>query len=302
MTPLESKRSAEAAAWCDLLTATPRLAKQLGSEVLDVDGTRVLIARNVDAPMFNRAFDARPEPRHFDRLTAVFERRWVPRYFIHVDAQACTESLTAEAEARGLVKYHRPWIELLGPGAEAAPGLATGRAASGEAEGGPGVAGVGGVPVTVRVATASDAPAIAAIFSEGFALPRDAAEAFAAAIGRPRWTVLVADVAGEVAGAGLLFVDGAVGYLAGGAVEARHRGRGVQRALVASRVEWARLRGCQWVTSQTGAAVAGEPQHSYRNLLRFGLEPVSLTEHYVPPALAAGWGRGQRMLTPLTRA
>jgi len=57
----------------------------------------------------------------------------------------------------------------------------------------------------------------------------------------------------------------------------------------ARRIQLALDLGCGLMTSETGEAVPGDPQHSYRNLRRHGLRPVYRRENWCPPG--AAWGR-----------
>lgn len=79
----------------------------------------------------------------------------------------------------------------------------------------------------------------------------------------------LATVDGEPAGAGILGCFQRVGVLSGTSVLPRFRGLGAQRALVASRLEWARKDYCRWVCS---AVLPGTS--SQANLERCGFRVV----------------------------
>ena len=40
--------------------------------------------------------------------------------------------------------------------------------------------------------------------------------------------------------------------------------------------------GCEAMFTETGEAVPGDPQHSYRNIERYGFRPGLLRENWVP--------------------
>jgi GNAT superfamily N-acetyltransferase len=82
----------------------------------------------------------------------------------------------------------------------------------------------------------------------------------------PDWHLYLARVDGAPAGAAVLSVDGDVGYLAAASVLPAYRGRGLQSALIAARLERARTRGCSVVCC--GADWGSQSQ---RNLQRAGL-------------------------------
>lgn len=85
----------------------------------------------------------------------------------------------------------------------------------------------------------------------------------------PGWRLYLGEVEGEPAGAAVLRVGDGVGLLATASTVPRFRGRGVQTALIARRLEDAAGAGCELVTS---AAAAGSI--SLRNLARDGLRPA----------------------------
>jgi GNAT superfamily N-acetyltransferase len=98
--------------------------------------------------------------------------------------------------------------------------------------------------------------------------------------------VLVACDGDTPVAAGTLFVRGDVASLAGGATLPSHQRRGAQGALLAERIEIARHEGCRFVTSETGVIRRGEPNHSYRNMVRVGLRPVYLRHNFAPRGTA----------------
>jgi hypothetical protein len=60
------------------------------------------------------------------------------------------------------------------------------------------------------------------------------------------------------------------------------RRRGCQGALLRQRVRDALDASCDWMVTETGEAVEGDPQHSYRNILRAGFELLDVRENWVP--------------------
>jgi len=80
---------------------------------------------------------------------------------------------------------------------------------------------------------ALDPEAFGAIFVSAFELDPDLAEWFAQVVGRPRWHTFLALDGPLPVGAASLFVDGELGWFAGGATLAEHRGKGAQGALMA---------------------------------------------------------------------
>lgn len=75
-----------------------------------------------------------------------------------------------------------------------------------------------------------------------------------------------------------------VAYFEWGATLPAHRRCGGQGAIVVRRIEDAVALGCRLLTTATGEAVEGDPQHSYHNILRAGFRPAYLRENYTGAA------------------
>ena len=110
--------------------------------------------------------------------------------------------------------------------------------------------------------------------------------------GAPGWHFLVARAAGEPIAIGILYAQGDLACLFGGATSPRFRQRGAQTALVAARVALARELGCAWIGGHTGEPVADDPQHSFRNMTRAGLVPIGRADTFAPPGIV--WTHGRR--------
>lgn len=99
-----------------------------------------------------------------------------------------------------------------------------------------------------------------------------------------RWHVFLATVDDRPAGTGALFVtDDGTGWTDWAATCPTFRCRGVQRALLVHQMQLADAMGLDHVHSSTGAPVPGDPQHSYRNLMRCGFVPTYLRENWQWP-------------------
>jgi GNAT superfamily N-acetyltransferase len=138
----------------------------------------------------------------------------------------------------------------------------------------------------IRRAVPADAARIGALMRNGFDLPKAAAPLFAAVVDRSGWEGVVAECDEGVAGAGLLFVGGTWACLFAGVTAPAYRRRGIQRALVARRVQLALDLGVTGICSETGVAVPGEPNPSWDNLVRAGLLPVHVAEHLCPAGMS----------------
>lgn len=86
----------------------------------------------------------------------------------------------------------------------------------------------------------------------------------------------------EPAGAGALFIKDGVSRLDRAATHPDHRRKGSQGAILCRRIREARKAGCRLLLTGTGEAIPGDPQHPYRNILRYGFEPAYLRENDIP--------------------
>lgn len=92
---------------------------------------------------------------------------------------------------------------------------------------------------------------------------------------RPHDHRYVAEIDGTPVGTGLLHAHHHVGWLRAGTVLPSHRGRGIQRALIAGRIDHARRLGCDLV-----GASANDGGPSARNVERAGMRTVAVRSRY----------------------
>ncbi len=129
-----------------------------------------------------------------------------------------------------------------------------------------------------------DAGDFAQVVVGGYGLPEWAGALAANVVGRPGWSCYVAYEGREPAGAGALFVHEGVGWLGFGATLPEFRGRGAQSAILAARIEDARIQGCSTVVTETGELEEGRPAGSYRNILRAGFREAGVRPNYRAPS------------------
>jgi GNAT superfamily N-acetyltransferase len=125
-----------------------------------------------------------------------------------------------------------------------------------------------------------DAFAEAAV--RGFGVPAVFADWLRPLAARPGWQCFAAFDGDAPAAAGALYLAGDVGWIGIGATVPERRGKGAQSALLADRIAAAREAGCDVVVTETVEPVDGQPNGSYRNILRAGFEPRYVRANYVP--------------------
>ena len=99
---------------------------------------------------------------------------------------------------------------------------------------------------------------------------------------RPDWHVFMSFEGDQPAGAGALFIRDGIAWSDFGATDPGFRRRGSQGALLAKRIDYAIQSGCREIHTCTGEDVAGDPQHSFRNILKMGFSPTYVRENYAP--------------------
>jgi GNAT superfamily N-acetyltransferase len=239
--------SVEHAAYADAFRASPELC-----EIAEIGGAVCLAMRRLPGRMFNRVLG----------LAALDDVDEIAAFYGDGDWWVSdSHGLGPELEERGFARDYG-WMKFsrgVGP-----------REARSE--------------LTVVQVDTSRAGDFGSVVAGGYALP-EWAESFAASVvGRPGWSCYVAYDGDRPAGAGALFVDGAVGWLGFGATLPGYRGRGAQSAILAARIEDARRQGCRTVVTETGELEDDRPSNSYRNILRAGFREAGVRPNYRAPA------------------
>jgi len=262
---LEAVERAEIEAMHAAAPASMREALGLACETIGTALVSVAAAAPPSAIVLNRAIGLGVEaPADRATVAAVVDRyatAGVSRYFVHVHPDATPHGLRGWLLERGLEKA-RGWMKFT-RGREAPPAVSS--------------------PVEVREARGEDMAAFARIAAAAFDLGA-ALEPWIRRLDRaPGWRAYVGVLDGEVVATGGLFVHEGIGWLDFGSTTPACRGRGAQSALLRHRVMDALDLGCRMLGTATGEAVAGDPQHSYRNILKMGFAESYVRENYAPP-------------------
>lgn len=139
----------------------------------------------------------------------------------------------------------------------------------------------------LRVERDGRGDAFAEAAQRGFEVPELFRAWLASLAGREGWQCFVAYDGDAPAAAGALYVAGTVGWVGIGATVPAQRGKGGQGALLAARIRAAGEAGCEVVVTETGAPVDGQPNGSYRNILRAGFEPAYVRANYLAATAAS---------------
>jgi GNAT superfamily N-acetyltransferase len=132
-------------------------------------------------------------------------------------------------------------------------------------------------PTDFRVApvTELDAAEFGEVILAGFGAPgTPLSEMIASSVGAPNSRPFAAWDGDTMVAGGVLLVHGDVGALHSGATLPAYRGRGAQSALISARAEAARKAGCRWLIAETGRPTPDQPNSSYNNMRRAGLDDL----------------------------
>ncbi len=146
-----------------------------------------------------------------------------------------------------------------------------------------------GLPPDPRVGPLApgDVASLARLLTDAFGQPAAMLPWTVATLEQTDWSFFVAREGGApVAGAGL-HVDGDAAWLGMAAVRPGARGRGLQRALIACRIEAARAAGCRHLVVETALDTPEKPNPSARNLRRLGFRDAYERPNWIlepPPA------------------
>lgn len=250
----------EARAFEDLFAAAPApLAARLGLGVERHRGATLLLARGFPTSMFNRVIGAGVhEPacevdvdHWIERFAAAGGRPW----WVHVSPFADPPELSGWLERRGFAApARRSWAKVWRD-ASPPPSIAT--------------------DLRIAPMTAAALPGAARCIAEAFGMPPFMAEWIAALHGRPGWRLYSVDDGERPVGGGALYVERRMAWLGIAGVQASHRRRGAQGALMARRIADAAAAGCEHVISETGEPIDGEPNPSLANMWRNGFRRVA---------------------------
>ena len=195
------------------------------------------------------------------RVASAYREAGVGRFFFHLHPAAQPQDeIRGWLAAEGLEKY-RGWMKFTrGPTPPPAHGC----------------------DLNIREIGPEHAVDFGRIAGAGFGLSAQAAALPAALCGAPGWHLFMAFDGAHPAGTGALFVEDGIGWTDWGATDPDFRRRGCQTALLVARLDKAIALGCRMILTETGEEVPGDPQHSYRNILKVGFSEMQVRENWVP--------------------
>lgn len=256
----------EREAWHDLMQAAPAdIAQAHGMRCERMGGALLIAVPGLPAVLFNRAFglglQGPPAPGELDRVRAFFAHHKAGTWGAQPALGGGGDAWATALQSAHLRELPMRWAKTA-RGAHAAACVPR-----------PG----GSAAPDIREVGAADAHDYAGPIVRGMGLPPWFMQFSGALAGRLRWRTYAAyDAQGQAVAAAALFIDGTTGWLGTATTEARGRGQGLQRALIARRINDAVTAGCTLICTETGEPQPGQPSPSYHNILASGFEVVGL--------------------------
>jgi hypothetical protein len=256
---------AEEAALGDLFAAaTGSVRARLGLDREEVGTARLFRATGDRSTLLNRTLGLGVEAPDTRETVAAIRDRYaslgIARYYLHLHPDGRPAKLLSWVEEAGLVKG-RGWVKFVRE--RQAP-----RPARSDLE--------------VRRVGREEGDDFGRIVADGFGLGAECVPLLAELAGRTGWHLYLSYDGDEPAGAGALFVHERTGWCDWAATLPAFRRRGSQGVVLARRIQDALDLGCERILTTTGETVEGDPQHSYKNILRAGFRIAYLRENYLP--------------------
>ena len=133
-----------------------------------------------------------------------------------------------------------------------------------------------------EVSNSEEASHFGRIVANAFGMAELSAPMLAGLYEDPNWYIFLSFSGDTPAGAGAMYVLGDSAWMEWGATDPNFRRKGSQAAIMSARVRKALDLGCYYMFTDTGEAVHGDPQHSYKNILKAGFRESVLRENYAP--------------------
>ncbi len=236
----------------------------LGLSLKTIGNAMVSIAKNDPTILINRTIGlgvASPATKDdVDAIVRCYASNGVGHYFLHLHPDAHPRELRDWIVDAGLRK-HRGWMKF-SRATEAPPDFKS--------------------ELKVRQIGKEHAMDFGRIAAEGFDMSEAAVPLIAALVDRPGWYLFMSFAGDTPAGTGALFVKDDVAWFDWASTHPSFRGRGGQGMVLCERIKAAIDLGCKLMLTTTGEEVEGDPQHSYKNILRMGFHEAYLRENYVP--------------------
>lgn len=250
--------------WRDWYDAAPaEIRRRYGTAAEGAEGAVLLLMPRVDMLMFNRVLGLGLEKpvteAQLDGIVARYRAAGSPRYFVPLAPAAEPAEARDWLLARGLVRHNR-WAKLE-RGVDSVPEART--------------------DARIEEIGPEHAAAFGRVLREGFGMDPGLDAWTAALVGRKDWRHYMAFDGAIPVGTASLYARGEWASLGFAATLPEARGRGVQSALIARRIEDARAMGCRFLSVETAEDKPDKPAPSFHNVTRLGFRVAYYRDNYL---------------------
>ncbi len=238
--------------------------KALGLRTIDIDDALLLTATKEPSIMLNRAqglcTNKEIKPSTIQKIAATYTALGIKHYFLHLYIDDQPQASRQQLINAGLVAT-RGWMRFIRDSSTPS-----------------------GTETELRVEKidGEHADEFARIVCDAFDMSDAAVPLIAALANDPRWHLYASFDGQTMAGTGAMFVHDEIAWLDWAATSPQYRCKGSQSAIMAARIDQAKSLGCKHIVTETGEAVEGDPQHSYKNILKHGFTEMRVRQNYKP--------------------
>ncbi len=238
--------------------------KALGFRIVYIDDALLLTAKADPAIMLNRVHglcaDKEIKPSTIQKIAATYTALGIKNYFLHLYIEDQPQARQQQLINAGLTDA-RGWMRFIRD-------VSTPRGSESE--------------LRVEKIEANHANEFAAIVCDAFDMSNTATPLIAALANDPRWHLYASFDGDTMVGTGAMFVHDEIAWLDWAATVPNYRCKGSHSAIMAARIDQAKSLGCKHIVTETCEAVEGDPQHSYKNILKHGFEEMRIRQNYQP--------------------
>jgi len=238
------------------------LKNELGFRLVDIEGIVCSVCSEESSILINRCFvtddSALLDINNIKDAKQLYTDAGIGEFFMHVPHSSA--ELQQNLERAGM-KKSRGWMKFkrdIQPAEARNPEL------------------------SIREIGQEHAEAFARIVVPCFDLSEVSIPLIASVVSHPDYHIYMGFDGDMPAATGGFFYKQGIAHCDFGATHRDFRGRGFQGALLARRINDAIAMGARNLYTATGEAVPGDPQHSYKNIMRYGFAEYYLRENWVP--------------------
>ncbi len=238
--------------------------KEIGLDLVEVEDCVAACTTNDPSILLNRALglgtQKQASAESVQKVAEVYSSREINNYFMHIYEDCLTDDASKLLNSPKFVKK-RAWMKFRSDSPEPIEAKSD---------------------LRVEQVGHDKSADFGMIVSKAFGMLDISIPLMAGLANDDRWKLFVTYDGDKPAGAGSLFIYENMGWFEWGATLPEFRRRGSQASIMAARLNLAKELGCKYIFTETGESVEGDPQHSYKNILKAGFRESILRQNYAP--------------------